>query len=277
MRWLLEIAVIVMCTFGSASSAIAGGWTQDPGEVYAKIWARSLIGNRAISAAEPNTGLVLPVSYQDHQIQVYGEYGVVDRLTLVGYATPVGFATSGGNSALYIGATWAGARFRIYRAGSLSLSAQITAGGRPPVGDRALFEEQVSGEPVVVRPTVGTGQFDGEMQLGIGFRKGWIAVHAGARGFTNRRFLPGVSGYAQFGWKPKEHLVFDLHLTTYQSIGELTELDVLGVTNTRYLGGGLTGSVWFTTHFAVTATFDAVVLASSNAGTPGLNLGIELR
>ena len=126
-------------------------------------------------------------------------------------------------------------------------------------------------------PRPGTAQADAELQLGVGLGKWWVSMHAGARGFTSRTFRPAVTGYAQVGWNAGQRVVLDVHFPLYLSLGELPELDVLGVANTRYLGAGLTGSVWVSDHVAVTGSVEGVAFAMSNAATPSLNLGVEFR
>ncbi|MFT5585094.1 MAG: hypothetical protein ACI9VR_002682 [Cognaticolwellia sp.] len=266
----------MVAVFAFSAPVHAGGWTQEPGDYYVKIWGRSLLGTGVFG---PALGEIdqLEERYQDHQLQSYGELGVTERLTWVGYAVPVGHARYGDQGNTYVGPLSTGVRVQLFRSDALALSAQAMLGGRVPFGEKALFEGEVNGQQMVVRPTLATGQADAELQLGIARPKGWMSFHAGARGFTGDHYLPAVTGYAQFGWTPKDHLVFDLHLPIYRSFGAIDEVDVLGVTNTSYLGFGLSGSVWLSEHLAVTGSFEGAALAVSNAATPSLNLGIELR
>ncbi len=267
---------LMAAVFALSAPAHAGGWTQETGDYYVKVWGRSLLGTGVFGPAIGET-LQLEDRYQDHQLQSYAEYGLTERLTWVGYAVPVGHARYGDQGSTYVGPLATGVRVQLLRSDSVALSAQSMLGGRVPFGEEALFEGQVDGQQLVVRPTLATGQAEAELQLGIARPKGWMSFHAGARGFTSKRYLPALTGYAQFGWTPKEHLVFDLHFPLYRSFGEIEEVDVLGVTNTSYLGFGLSGSVWLSEHLAVTGSFEGAGLAVSNAGTPSLNLGIELR
>lgn len=276
MRTLLTSAALCLALLVLAAPAHAGGWTQEPGEHYVKIWGRSLLGT-GVFGAELGETSQLESLYQDHQLQSYAEFGVTERLTWVGYAVPVGHARYADQGSTYVGPLSTGARVQLLRTEALALSAQAMVGGRPPVGQDALFDAQTDGQRVLVRPTLATGQADAELQLGVARRKGWWSFHAGARGFTNGAYLPALTGYAQFGWTPKDKLVFDLHFPIYKSFGAVEDIDVFGVTNTSYLGFGLSSSVWLNEHVAVTGSFEGAPLAVSNAGTPSLNLGIELR
>lgn len=269
-------AVSALALFALSAPAHAGGWTQAPGDYYVKVWGRSLVGTGVFG---PELGALTETAerYQDHQLQAYGELGVTERLTWVAYAVPVGHARYADQGQSYVGPLSTGARVQLYRSEGLALSAQAMLGGRVPLGQGPLFDEEVDGVRTFVQPTAATGQGDAELQLGIGRRKGWMSFHAGARGFTSASYLPALTGYAQFGWTPKERLVLDAHFPIYRSLGAVDGVDVLGVTNTSYLGMGFTGSLWFSERCAVTASFEGAILAVSNAGTPSLNLGIELR
>ncbi len=276
MRTLLKSAALSVALLVLSGPAHAGGWTQEPGDYYVKVWGRSLVGT-GVFGAELGEVSQLEARYQDHQLQSYGELGVTERLTWVGYAVPVGHARYGDQGGSYVGPLSTGVRVQLMRSDALALSVQGMVGGRPPLGQDAVLDQEIDGQQIVVRPTLATGQGDAELQLGVARRKGWWSFHAGARGFTNGAYLPALTGYAQFGWTPKEHLVFDLHFPIYRSIGTVDEIDVLGVTNTSYLGFGLTSSIWLNEHLAVTGSFEGAALAVSNAGTPSLNVGIELR
>ncbi|MFK7928572.1 MAG: hypothetical protein AB8H79_10310 [Myxococcota bacterium] len=258
-----------------AAPAFAGGWAQQPGDVYVKVWNRTLVGSRAIVTS--NKSVVLDEGYQDHQLQVYTEVGLKQRLTWIGHAAPVGLASYGTNRTAYVGPASTGVRVGLVEGDSSVFSAQFTVGGRLPVGATELFRGEIDGEPVVVRPTLGTLQGDVELQYGSGFRRGWLAIETGARGFTSGVYNPAVYARAQVGWKPNERWVLDLHIPVHSSLGAIDETDVLGVTNTRYLGFGLTGSYWISKSFAITSSFEGVARATSNAGTPSLNLGVEFK
>lgn len=258
-----------------AAPASAGGWSQQPGDAYVKVWNRTLIGSRVIVTS--NKSVVLDGGYQDHQLQVYSEVGLKQRLTWIGHAAPLGLASSGSNRTAYVGPVSTGVRLGLFESGSSVFSAQLTVGGRAPFGDTELFRGEIDGERVVVRPTLGTLQGDVELQYGFGFERGWLAFETGARGFTNGGYNPAVYARAQVGWKPNERWVLDLHIPVHSTLGAITETDVLGVTNTRFLGFGITGSYWVSKGFAVTSSFEGVARATSNAGTPSLNLGVEFK
>ncbi len=260
-----------------ATPAFGGAWTQAPGSGYAKVWNRTLVGRDAIRADQFSAGLRLDDVYQDHQLQMYGELGLIEGVTWVGYVSPAGFTRFGEERRVYVGPAWTGLRARLVRSGNVVLSVQGTAGGRPPVGDTPLFEGLQEGQPIVVRSTAPTGRADAELQLGIGLNPWWVSMHAGARGFTSAVFGTALSGYVQAGRRIGPRAVVDVHFPIYWTLREIEEIDLFGIANTRYVGFGLTGSYWLTDHLAVTGSIEGVAVAVSNAATPSLNLGIELR
>jgi len=261
----------------AATPAFGGAWTQAPGSGYAKVWNRTLVGRNAIRADRLGATIRLDDVYQDHQLQMYGELGLAEGVTGVGYVSPVGFTRFGEERRVYVGPAWTGVRVRLARSGRVVLSIQGMAGGRPPVGDTPLFEGSQQGQPLVVRSTAATGRADAELQLGIGLNPWWLSLHGGARGFTSEAFGTAVYGYVQAGRRLGSRAVVDVHFPVYWTVREIEEIDLFGIANTRYVGFGLTGSYWITDHLSITGSFEGVAVAASNAATPSLNVGIELR
>lgn len=94
------------------ATALAG-WTQPAGSHYVKGGARGIVGDTAfpsypISPAQEGTDGVEIGRYQDWALQLYGEYGVTDSLTVVFQGTPVGWSALEGAGTVYTGQLKAG-------------------------------------------------------------------------------------------------------------------------------------------------------------------------
>lgn len=265
-----------------ADHASAGGWTQARGDYYLKLSSRTLVGTRAyLSTGLRDAERDLP-RYRDNQLNLYLEYGLIDELTLVVFATPVGRAVMSGNSATYVGPTVAGLRWGFLR-GKVNLALEAHYGYAPSVGDRAIYSEVVvrpdgTDELITYVPAVETHLGEVQFQLGHGFSHGgWIAVTTGARFYSNDAIDTAFTGFVQYGYRFRRPWVLTAHVTVYQPFGDVVVTNISGVGQTRYLGIGLSPSYWFTDHVAVTVGVDGVFYASSNAATPAIVLGLELK
>ncbi len=260
--------------------AFAGGWTQPEGAYYFKVWDRTLVGRR-IFVTERTTAR-LPDAYQDHQLNVYGEYGVTDDLTLTLNSAAVGLAVVGDESRFYTGGAGIGARYRLTRS-AISTSIEVQVGARPSSGTLASGTVSVQqGADIVLKsyeaePSVGTAHGSLELQVGYSLPFLWLTATTGVRGFTNSRLNPAVYINSQIGWISNFALVIDLHFNWYHSTGDIGPINVFGAGQTRYLGVGLGASYWFTDHVAITAGLDGVLFATANAATPSLQIGLEFK
>lgn len=258
---------------GVASEAHATGWTQPQGDFYLKVWNRSLIGDTVFGASGDN--LRLTENFQDHQINVYGEYGLTDDLTLTLSSAPVGFASYAGANQAYFGGATAGARYQLYN-GPVVLAASADFGVRPTSVD-PLGTEVVNGETVIITPVIGTVHGSVSFGAGIPLSFGWVSLATGARFFSNGDLKPAFYAGGQFGWDTTIGLIVDLHVNWYNALGDLPPVQGLGAGQTRYLGFGLGLSWWFLDNVAITAGFDGALFANANAATPALTLGFEFR
>ena len=270
-RLTCQLTVAVAVSGGG--SAFAAGWTQPAGDFYLKVWDRTLIGTRAYTTGRET--VELPATYQDHQINLYGEYGVTDRLTLTVSAIPFGFGAYDEEDRGYFGGVNLGVLYQLYR-GSWVAAVGVDAGGRPSSGD-PLFQGTVEGEPVVIEPVVGSASGAARLEAGYGLSFGWLSTHAGARFFTNPDLNPAVFGGAQLGWNLGLGFVLDLQVSGYYAFGDFRPINVLGAGQTRYVGFGLGASWWFVDRAAVTVGLGGVFLATANAATPSINFGFEFR
>lgn len=272
-RGLIVQLALVLTGF-PFSLALAAGWTQPPERFYLKVWNRTLVGTRAFTAGGETAEL--PDAYQDHQVNLYGEYGLTERWTLTLSAMPFGFSAYDATRRAYFGGASLGARYQLFR-GAWVAALGVDAGGRSSSGDPLFRGPAEGGEAVVIDPVVGSAYGSARLEAGYGLPFGWLSGHAGARFFTRADLDPALFGGAQLGWKVGAGFVVDLRVSGYFSFGDLRPINVLGGGQTRYLGFGLGASWWFVDRAAVTVSVGGVFLAAANAATPSLNFGFEFR
>jgi len=275
-------SVILVALLGWGSSASAGGWTQPQGGYYQKVWTRILVGSVAYTADGLREGQGGFPRYQDYQLNFYGEVGLVDRLTLVVATTPLGFASMNGESALYVGPTYAGLRAGLLQ-GDWNLALEAHYGFAPGVGDDPLYDEQVDRgdgtlRRVIYAPAVQNHRGELQLQVGTGLRRGgWITASLGARLSSNAAIDHALTAYWQYG-HPFERWTIEVHAALYEPFGADVEVtNISGVGQTRYLGFGLSTTIWMVPTVGLYLGFDGVVYATSNAATPALYLGVEVR
>ncbi len=254
--------------------AYAGGFTQHEGGYYVKVWDRTLFGDQAFDL---NGDLVESAKFQDHQLNVYAEYGFSNDLTLVGFFTPFGYSKYDDRSTLYAGTFALGIRHALLD-GRQPLALEVRAGGRPAIGDGALAEGGFVTGPFVYRATLPTLFLDVELQAAASFGYGiWMSASAGARQHTRSGIGPALLGGLQLGMATSFGLVVDLHAQTYFSVQRPDVIDVLGVGRTDYIGVGLGLAYWITDHIGVTLGVDSAPVSRSNAGAAPLQLGLQLK
>ncbi len=280
--WVLLAAASVL---GAPVEARAGGWTQPAGATYAKLWTRSIVGTLAYGhggARETIRGLP---RYQDHQLNLYVEYGLLDTLTLVMRSTPFGVASIGGETQPYVGARGAGLRQALLR-GAWPLALEVSYAWTAPYGNEVLFEDErpTTASPTALRvirtqPTFSGHQLGGELQLGHALPRGrWVSMALGVRWFSHPDVTPALVGLFQLGrqWRPA--LSYEAHLTLYDPLAaDIVVTNPLGAGQTRYVGLGASLTWWVHPQVGLHAGVDGVITASSNAATPSLMVGVELR
>ncbi|MEL7370786.1 MAG: hypothetical protein AAFN74_17835 [Myxococcota bacterium] len=277
-------ARVVATVFGllaaSTGPAFAGGWTQAKGAYYVKVWDRTLIG-REVFVTERTTAR-LQDSFQDHQINVYAEYGLTEDFTLTLNGTGLGLAIFGDEQRLYSGGGALGLRYGLAK-GNLPIAVEVQLGARPSSGSLATGSVEFNRSGAIetelfdAAPSVGTGHGSLELQGGFGLPFLWMAGSAGLRGFTNGQLKPAFYIKTQIGWISAFGLVLDLHMNWYHATGAIGPINVYGAAQTRYLGFGLGASYWLTEHIGINAGFDGVFFATANAATPALLLGMEFK
>lgn len=258
------------------STVLAGAWTRPAGGTYVKVWNRSLIGSAAFGVEGDRRDM--GQTYIDQALHVYAEYGLMDRLTLTGFALPAGYASvEDGDSAFYVGPIDLGLRYGLVQGGPWAVSVEGQYGYAPEIGDEALASGVADGEAWVYVPTVSTQRFAGVASVGRGLSFGWTAFSVGVRGFSEDGLDPAITGFGQLGWNPNASWTLDLHLNVNEPLGDVEIANVAGAGQTRYFGYGFGASWWATRHFGVNAGLEGVAYAESNASTPTITLGVEYR
>ena len=283
-RSALIVALVGACLATLApNTARAGGWTQAPGHFYLKLWDRSLIRGSSAFVADTLGHTEDVPRFSDHQLNLYGEVGVHERVTVVAALTPVGHAKIGGASSTYMGPLVFGARVGLLR-GSTPIAVEAHYGYVPGVGDDALYDVMQSGTDgvdrrIVYRPTVENHRFELQLQMGHGFRiretNAWFTASLGARANTDYR--SALTAFAQVGVQPWR-FTLDLHVGVYEPFGgDIAITNVSGAGNTRYLGMGIGIAFALTDNIGLTFGAEGVLYASSNAATPSYLFGIEAK
>ncbi len=252
-------------------STAQAGWTQPAGASYLKLWDRSLIGNQVFMADGRREKL--PAVYQDHQLNLYGEYGITDRWTLVGKATPAGWSDYAGSNTAYIGDHTLGVR-RALATGDIKVSVQVEGGGAPGQGERVLGYGDVGGDPWVAKATLGTAHAGGNLSLGGTVGSVWLQGQAGGTWFSRDGLDPVVTGMLGGGHTWDFGLSLAIRVMLWLPLGPVDSVDVLGLGQTRYVGYGGDFSYRLTDTLAITWGV-AGAEAWSNASTPSILLGLE--
>ena len=149
-----------------AVQAGAGAWTQESGTGFFKLNSQMLRGDEL---REVN-GLKSEVpTLSDYTVSLYGEYGLRDGLTLVGYlpffkritlneqvGRPSGFVYFAGDDVTGYADAQAGLRYRLARRSATVLSAQLLLG--LPLGDDSQANGLLTGD----------GEFNQQLSLQLG-------------------------------------------------------------------------------------------------------------
>ncbi len=273
---LLTIAATLSWTV-AASSAQAGAWTQPEGEFYLKLWDRSLLGTGVFLADGEALSDDSLQSYQDHQLGLYGEWGLTDKVTLMASGSPIGFASQGGEQTLYVGPLALGARYGILDS-ALHLSVEGHYSYAPGIGEKNLSTQVVQGNTLVYIPTVENHYGELSLHAGYGFNfGGWAQVSLGGRANSGEGIDSAIVSFAQFGYRISESSLVDVHFNTYLPLGDVEVNNISGAGQTQYVGFGLAYSYWFTPHVGANIGFEGALMAASNAATPSLLVGVEFK
>ncbi len=267
---------LLLACFGTllAAGNARAGWVQEPGAYYLKAWNRTVAGDRVFLLDGEIEAL--GISYQQHVLNVYAEYGVTRDTTVVLQAAPLGFMSAGSESTPYSGVTALALRFSLAK-GTVPLALELGYGYSPQLSNEALAEGSVAGTRYVVRPTIQQHLGRGHLTAGFAADIFWFKAGAGAVFSSGEDIDPALEGLLSLGLTTSFGLGVALSSVLHMPIHKPEFIDVTGVGNTRYLGVELSLSYWFSDHFAISAGLGTAPFAESNAAAPALSLGVEIR
>jgi hypothetical protein len=260
----------------SLTAAHAGAWTQPQGSHYGKLNARVIAGSQAFDL---DGELQATESFSDLNIQAYYELGLTDHLTVVYSGTPLGRATYGGASSLYLGPNSVGVRGSLWDA-HLKVAVEGRVGWSEPFGQTDLATTAASEntpDGFIYEPSVGNHWLDLEISAGRGVGKGWVTGSVGGRSNTGKGMGNAVIGFAQLGWVFKENIVADFHLQAYLPTTPVASVNIAGAGPTAYVSLGLGFGWWFEQHVGLALGIETAGYAISNAGAPSLTVGLQFR
>jgi hypothetical protein len=240
-----------------------------------KVWDRTLVGKRAfdLEGGRPE----LSETYQDHALNLYAEYGVTKDTTVLFHGAPVGFSSFGDEATVYSGLNWLGLRFSLLR-GETPLALQLEYGYSPPLGSDPLAEGTLEGVRFVYRPTFEQHLGRGQLSAGWSFGQVWTRTALAAVFSSGEDIDPALEAELAAGWRASFGLGITLNVALHLPTRTPRVIDVTGIGNTRYLGVELSFAWWFSEHFGVHAGVGgAPALTTSNAATPALSFGVEIR
>lgn len=170
---MLVVGVLYQC-----GVANAGGWTQPQGKGYFKFSQQIIKAESLFFADGSKTDSPIP-TVSGYTTSLYGEFGLIDRVTLVGYMpfyTNFGVDLEGIDKSTGIGDWDVGIRIGILTGGPTVVSLQALAG--LPLGD--------SGGDIVL--WTGDGEFNQHFSLQLGHSLYPVPAYLkGEIGYNNRK------------------------------------------------------------------------------------------
>jgi hypothetical protein len=135
----------------------------------------------------------------------------------------------------------------------------------------------VEGASFVFRPSF--EQHVWRMDLSAGFASGifWSKGALGAILSSGEDIDPALEAQLGSGFRTSFGLAVALDAVVHAPARSPRIIDVTGVGNTRYVGLDLGLAWWLLDHLAVSTSIGIAPSAASNAATPSLNFGLEIR
>lgn len=214
-----QYVALTIVLFVANSFALAGGWTQKEGVGFYKLGFQYI---RAKNFYEPSGNRVSITPLGDYTVSLYGEYGITDWLTGVGYipfykqntldkvvGQPSGRVYFEGDRALGFADPDIGVRIALIRNTPIVLSVGVSFG--IPIGDSKQANGLLSGD----------GEFNQAVLLQAGYSLYPIPAYATAQvGFNNRTrgFSDEFQYAAQFGYTLDELFTFAINMQGVESI-----------------------------------------------------------
>lgn len=276
-RFFFEVLLLLLFT---ASPLMGGGWTLPRNGGYAKLWLRWQAAIGALSGHYGPDGTRLPSGdYNEIFFNTYGEYGLAERLTLVGFWPVVtSFHMSNLNDYSYTGTgdMSLGLRWGIIQHRAV-LALQFTA--TAPLANSSIakpFYNIETGERIG-ELRVGAGVWDLEPRLQAGY--GWNRGHAGAEiayKYRSKDFLPVLSVSAEGGRRLSEKMYGTFRTVMVEPLGtSAAPLDnsPSGIGNgTEYVGFAFEVDWQRSANFSLGLTLEGAFTFSRQTGGPVMSV-----
>lgn len=271
---------VLFLLFSTAFPLIAGGWTLPRNGGYAKFWLRWQAADGVLSGHNGPDGNRMPSgNYNEIFFNAYGEYGLAERLTLVGFWPVVtSFHMSGINKYNYTGTgdISLGLRWGIIQHRAV-LALQLTA--TAPLANSSIarpFYNIETGERIGAL-RVGAGVWDLEPRLQAGY--GWNRGHAGAEiayKYRSNDYLPVLSISAEGGRRLGEALYGTFRAGMVEPLGtSAAPLDnsPSGIGNgTEYVGFALEVDWQRSANLSLGLTLEGAFTFSRQTGGPVMSV-----
>jgi hypothetical protein len=255
-------------------STARAAWTQPVGATYLKLWDHVLAGSRVFGL----DGQILDLgqSYQDHALRLYLEHGVAERLTVVARATPLGLASSGEETTAYAGLLGLGARIGLVT-GQVPVALELGYGYAPPLGATAVAAGALGDQAYRYQPALERHVGTVELQVGTSWRALWAVARVGTTFVHGDGLDPALDAGLRLGFSTGFGLSGDGGVSVHEPFRDPTLIDVTGIGNTRYVGIDLGIGYALTDQVGLRVELGLAPYAESNAATPSLGVGLELR
>lgn len=266
-RFILSGALLVGFLFQAAGTAFAGGWTQPRGNGYFKLNEQII---RSDSYFKPSGKKELITSQSRYTTSLYGEFGLVDRLSLVGYIPfyqRISEDGPGSNTKAGTGDWEIGARIGLLTNRPTVVSLQVMAG--LPLGDS--FSDQEVGL------FTGDGEFNQLFSLQVGHSlwptPGYLKAEIG---FNNREsdFSDELRYALEAGFMMDERIGVSAWVRGVKALGTGDEWTV---NDQQYVSFGPEINFYVTTSAGITAGVTKYSGARNLLDAPAWDIGIFMK
>ena len=265
---LMTFALICSSTF-----AHAGGWTQPKGKGYFKLSEQIVRAKSLFLATGTKTDIPTVSGYTT---SLYGEFGLLDRVTLVGYMpfyTNFNVDEEGLDSTSGIGDWDVGVRIGILTEGPTVVSVQALAG--LPLGD--------SGDEIAL--WTGDGEFNQHFSLQVGHSLYPIPGYLKAEiGYNNRRgdddpnedYSDELRFSLEAGYTVAERLGISVWLRGVEVLGRADD-EFRSRYEIEYLSFGSQLDFYLTPNAGISASMSRFTRAHSMLDAPAWEIGLFLK
>lgn len=265
------IVAVVIC---HTSATHAGGWTQPKGKGYFKLSQQVV---RADAITLPNGKRHdIPTTVSGYTTSLYGEFGLLDRVTLVGYMPFYASFSADVDeipSSSGIGDWDVGVRFGILTGGPTVVSLQAIAG--LPLGD--------SGDDIIL--WTGDGEFNQHFSLQIGHSLYPVPAYLkGEIGFNNRKssdnpeddYADELRYSLEAGYTIAERLGVSLWLRGVEALDRADD-EFHPRNDIEYLSFGPQVSFYVTPNAGITASMSRFTRSHNMLDAPTWEVGLFLK